>query len=95
MEKCHNKDWLVEFFVSDDGASVSVYYNEVAGSGCAKSVNILQDTKFLKKAMKSFKVDTTDKAEEIEFVLGWVYIPQLTNKIKKSHLTTTLKHVIM
>ena len=55
----------------------------------------LQDTKFLKKAMKSFKVDTTDKTEEIEFVLGWVYIPQLTNKIQKSHLTTTLKHVIM
>lgn len=33
-------DWLIEFFGSDNGASVSAEYNEAAGSGSAKAANI-------------------------------------------------------
>lgn len=50
-------DWLVEFFTSEDGASVSSVYNE-ALSGSAKAVNIqTRDTVLSESYAEFFKVD--------------------------------------
>lgn len=64
-------DWLVDFFTSDEGATVSEDYNEAAGSGSAKSINIVTRHEALEESYEEFfKVDAADKAEETESVLG-------------------------
>lgn len=50
-------DWLIEFFTSEDGASVSSVYNETL-SGSAKAVNIqTRDTVLSESYAEFFKVD--------------------------------------
>ena len=66
-------DWLVDFFTSDDGASVSADYNEAAGSGSAKSINIMTRNEALEASYEEFfKVDAdgADDEEDTEMVLG-------------------------
>lgn len=51
-------DWLVEFFGVDEGASVSALYNNAAGSGSAKSGNIIdRDNALSKSFVEFFKAD--------------------------------------
>lgn len=47
-------DWLVEFFGAADGASVSDLYNEAAGSGSAKSSNIIDRDNALSESFTEF-----------------------------------------
>ena len=68
-------DWVVEFFGTTEGASISDSYNEAAGSGSAKSINIQARDKALADSYVEFfktenevvedeVVETTD--EEVE-----------------------------
>lgn len=51
-------DWLVEFFGTTEGASVSALYNEAAGSGSAKSSNIIdRDDALAESYAEFFKAD--------------------------------------
>lgn len=51
-------DWLIEFFGTDSGASVSNFYNEAAGSGSAKSSNIIdRDDALSESYTEFFKTD--------------------------------------
>lgn len=61
-------DWLIEFFGTTDGASVSALYNEAAGSGSAKSGNIIdRDDALSNSYTEFFKVDEdVDSVEEEE-----------------------------
>lgn len=47
-------DWLIEFFDADIGASVSELYNEAAGSGSAKSSNIIDRDDALSESFTEF-----------------------------------------
>ena len=47
-------DWLVEFFGATEGASVSDMYNEAAGSGSAKSSNIIDRDNALSESFAEF-----------------------------------------
>lgn len=60
-------DWLIEFFGTADGASVSDLYNEAAGSGSAKSANIIdRDDALSESYTEFFKVDEEADDELIE-----------------------------
>lgn len=61
-------DWLIEFFDTTEGASISTLYNEAAGSGSAKSSNIIDRDDALSESYNEFfKVDEEeDEAEEVE-----------------------------
>lgn len=51
-------DWMINFFGSDDGASISNVYNEAAGSGSAKTCNIIdRDDALSESFTEFFKVD--------------------------------------
>lgn len=57
--------WLITFFTSNDGASVSADYNEAAGSGSAKAFNIMARNETLAESYAEyFKVDTIDTINE-------------------------------
>lgn len=58
-------DWLVEFFGTDSGASVSNLYNEAAGSGSAKSSNIVDRDNALSESFAEFFKADEDSAELI------------------------------
>lgn len=59
-------DWLIEFFGTTDGASVSALYNEAAGSGSAKSANIIdRDDALSESYTEFFKVDEEVDSELI------------------------------
>lgn len=59
-------DWLIEFFGTTDGASVSDLYNEAAGSGSAKSANIIdRDDALSESYTEFFKVDEEVDSELI------------------------------
>lgn len=65
------KLWILDFFGTTDGASVSDFYNEASGSGSAKSVNIQARNKALNDNYKEFfKEENEDvikeEAEEVE-----------------------------
>lgn len=54
-------DWLIEFFGTTEGASVSDMYNEAAGSGSAKSANIIdRDNALSESFIEFFKADEDD-----------------------------------
>ena len=58
-------DWLIEFFDTTEGASVSTMYNEAAGSGSAKQSNIIdRDDALSESYNKFFEVD--EEAEDDE-----------------------------
>lgn len=59
-------DWLVEFFGTDNGASVSALYNEAAGSGSAKSSNIIDRDDALSESFTEFFKADEDGAELID-----------------------------
>ena len=64
-------DWLIEFFGTTEGASVSTLYNEAAGSGSAKSSNIIdRDDALSESYTEFFKVEEEEEeeneAEEVE-----------------------------
>lgn len=60
-------DWLIEFFGTTDGASTSALYNEAAGSGSAKSGNIIdRDDALSESYAEFFKVDEEADDELIE-----------------------------
>lgn len=59
-------DWLIEFFGTTDSASVSALYNEAAGSGSAKSANIIdRDDALSESYTEFFKVDEEVDSELI------------------------------
>lgn len=58
--------WLIEFFTSEDGASVSDEYNEACGSGSAKAVNIQTRNVTLEESyIEFFKVDNEDIVSDV------------------------------
>ena len=58
-------DWLVEFFGTTNGASISDSYNEAAGSGLAKAVNIQARNKALADSYVSFfKTEDEDNTDD-------------------------------
>lgn len=59
-------DWLVEFFGVDNGASVSNLYNEAAGSGSAKSGNIIDRDDALSESFTEFFKADDESTELIE-----------------------------
>lgn len=59
-------DWLVEFFGVDNGASVSNLYNEAAGSGSAKSGNIIDRDDALSESFTEFFKTDDESTELIE-----------------------------
>lgn len=59
-------DWLVEFFGAAEGASVSELYNEAAGSGSAKSGNIIDRDDALSESFTEFFKADEDGTELIE-----------------------------
>ena len=60
-------DWLIEFFGTTDGASVSTLYNEASGSGSAKPSNIIDRDDALSESYNEFfKVDEAEEDEEDE-----------------------------
>lgn len=60
-------DWLIEFFGTTEGASISTLYNEAAGSGSAKSSNIIdRDDALSESYTEFFKVDAEAENELIE-----------------------------
>lgn len=59
-------DWLVEFFGTTEGASVSSLYNEAAGSGSAKSVNIINRNDALSESFAEFFKMDEDDTELVE-----------------------------
>lgn len=60
-------DWLIEFFGTTEGASVSALYNEAAGSGSAKSANIIdRDDALSESYTEFFKIDEEAEDELIE-----------------------------
>lgn len=59
-------DWLVEFFGTTEGASVSSLYNEAAGSGSAKSGNIIDRDDALSESFTEFFKADEDGTELIE-----------------------------
>ena len=60
-------DWLIEFFGTTDGASVSTLYNEASGSGSAKPSNIIdRDDALSESYNKFFEVDEAEEDEEDE-----------------------------
>jgi hypothetical protein len=60
-------DWIVEFFSVDNGASASSLYNEAAGAGSAKSVNILDRDDALSESFEDFfKIDEPEYDDEDE-----------------------------
>lgn len=59
-------DWLVEFFGTAEGASVSELYNEAAGSGSAKSGNIIDRDDALSESFTEFFKADEDGTELIE-----------------------------
>lgn len=68
--------WLIDFFTSEDGASVSDEYNEACGSGSAKAANIQARNAALEESYAEFfKVDDEentvfDDGEESDDVSG-------------------------
>lgn len=61
--------WLITFFISNDGASVSADYNEAAGSGSAKAFNIMARNEALAESYAEyFKADTIDTINEDDTV---------------------------
>ena len=57
--------WLVNFFTSDDGASISADYNEAAGSGSAKAFNIMTRNESLAESYAAYcEVDTDENADK-------------------------------
>ena len=59
-------DWLIEFFGTTEGASVSALYNEAAGSGSAKSSNIIDRDDALSESFTEFFKADEDGTELIE-----------------------------
>lgn len=59
-------DWLIEFFGTEDGASVSTLYNEAAGSGSAKSGNIIDRDDALSESFTEFFKADEDGTELVE-----------------------------
>lgn len=59
-------DWLVEFFGTESGASVSELYNEAAGSGSAKSSNIIDRDDALSESFTEFFKADEDGSELID-----------------------------
>ena len=59
-------DWLVEFFGVDNGASVSNLYNEAAGSGSAKSGNMIDRDDALSESFTEFFKADDESTELIE-----------------------------
>lgn len=59
-------DWLVDFFSTTEGASVSSLYNEAAGSGSAKSVNIINRNDALSESFAEFFKMDEDDTELVE-----------------------------
>lgn len=59
-------DWLVEFFGTDNGASASALYNEAAGSGSAKSSNIIDRDDALSESFTEFFKADEDGTELID-----------------------------
>ena len=60
-------DWLVEFFGTTEGASVSEAYNEAADSGYAKSSNIIERDNALSESFAEFfKTDIEDEETNLD-----------------------------
>ena len=60
-------DWLVEFFGTTEGASVSEAYNEAADSGSAKSSNIIERDNALSESFAEFfKTDIEDEETNLD-----------------------------
>lgn len=64
-------DWLIEFFDATEGASISTLYNEAAGSGSAKSSNIIDRDDALSESYNEFfevdeEVDGEEEDEAVE-----------------------------
>ena len=59
-------DWLIEFFGTTEGASVSALYNEAAGSGSAKSSNIIDRDDALSESFTEFFKADEDGTELID-----------------------------
>ena len=65
IDECMFAGWLISFFTSDDGASVSANYNEAAGSGSAKAFNIMaRDEALAESYAEYFKADTIGTINE-------------------------------
>lgn len=54
-------DWLISFFNTTDGASVSTVYNDAAGSGSAKPCNIIDRDDALSESYAEFFKEDADK----------------------------------